>query len=98
MGLNRAAFRLDMSQGKSECSPVSIWIKVLLPILQETSAKFGDLPFCDETTLGVILKESNQGKFYLDSTVRPVQRSTGYELQKEYYTCKQCTHAVKNDL
>ena len=88
MGLNRAAFRLDMSQGKSECSPVSIWIKVLLPILQETSAKFGDLPFCDETTLGVILKESNQGKFYLDSTVHSVQRSTGYELQKEYYTCK----------
>ena len=70
----------------------------MLPILQETPAKFGDLPSRDGTITDVILKESNQGKFYLDSTVRAVQPSTGYELQKEYYTGKQCTHAVKNDL
>jgi DDE superfamily endonuclease/Helix-turn-helix of DDE superfamily endonuclease len=88
MGLN-----FGMSQGK-----VSIWIKVLLPILQETLAKFGDLPARDGTTLDVILKESGQEKFYLDGTVRPVQRSIDYELQKEYYTGKQCTHVVKNDL
>ena len=88
MGLN-----FGMSQGK-----VSIWIKVLLPILQETLAKFGDLPSRDGTKLDVILKESDQEKFYLDGTVRPVQRSIDYELQKEHYTGKQCTHVVKNDL
>lgn len=86
MGLN-----FEMSQGK-----VSIWIKVLLPILQETLAKFGDLSSCDSTTLDVILKESNEEKFYLDVTVRPVQRSSDYDLQKEHYTGKQCTHVVKN--
>ena len=64
MGLN-----FGMSQGK-----VSIWIKVLLPILQETLAKFGDLPSRDATALEVVLKESNQEKFYLDGTVRPVER------------------------
>jgi DDE superfamily endonuclease len=103
MGLNRAAYRFGMSQGKAECRPVSIWIKVLLPILQETLAKFGDLPSRDGTTLDVILTESNQEKFYLDGTVRPVQQSIDYELQKEYqvayhYTGKQCTHVVKKDL
>ena len=77
--------------------PVSIWIKVLLPILQETLAKFGNLPSRDGTTLGAILKQSNQGKFYLDGTVRPVQRSIDCELQKESraacrYTGKRCTH------
>ena len=61
-------------------------------------AKFGDLPAGDGTTLGVILKESGQEKFYLDGTVHPVQRSIDYELQKIHYTGKQCTHVVKNDL
>jgi hypothetical protein len=98
MGLNRVANHFGMSQGKA-----SIWMKILLPILQETLAKFGDLPSRDGTTLEVILKESNQEKFYLDGTIRPVQRSVDYELQKEYraayrYTGKQCTHVVKNDL
>lgn len=93
MGLN-----FGMSQGKAECRPVSIWIKVLLPILQQTLKKFGDLPFRDGTTLDAILKKSNQEKFYLDGTVRPVQRSVDYELQKEHYTGKQCTHVVKNNV
>lgn len=56
MGLN-----FGMSQGK-----VSTWIKVLLPILQENLAKFGDLLSSDGTTLDVILKESNQEKFHLE--------------------------------
>ena len=60
IGLNRAANRFGMGQGK-----VSIWIKVLLPILQETLAKFGDLPSRDGTILDVILKESNQENFTL---------------------------------
>jgi hypothetical protein len=85
--------RFGMSHGK-----VSIWIKVLLPIIQETLAKFGDLPSRDGNTLNVILKESNQGKFYLDGTLLPVQRNIEYELQKEHYTGKQCTHVVKNNL
>jgi hypothetical protein len=88
MGLN-----FGMCQGK-----VSIWIKTLLPILQETLAKFGDLPSRDSAALEVILKESDQEKFYLDGTVRPVQRSSDYDLQKEHYTGKQCTHVVKNNV
>ena len=63
MGLN-----FGMSQGK-----VSIWIKVLLRILQKTLAKFEDLPSHDETALEVVLKESNQEKFYLDDTINSVQ-------------------------
>lgn len=88
MGVN-----FGMSQGK-----VSIWIKTLLPILQETLSKLGDLPSRDSAALEVILKESNQEKFYLDGTVRPVQRSSDYDLQKEHYTGKQCTHVVKNNV
>lgn len=86
--------------------PVSIWIKVLLPILQETLTKFGNLPSGDGTTLEAILKELTQEKFYLDGTLRPVQRSIDHELQKESraacrYTGKRCTHVYsrsKNDL
>ena len=86
--------------------PVSIWIKVLLPILQETLTKFGNLPSGDGTTLEAILKELTHGKFYLDGTVRPVQRSIDHELQKESraacrYTGKRCTHVYsrsQNDL
>jgi len=61
-------------------------------------AKFGDLPFRDGTTLDAILKESNQEKFYLDGTVRPVQRSIDYELQNIHYTGKECTDVVKNNI
>lgn len=61
-------------------------------------AKFGDFPSRKGTSLAVILKESNQEKFYLDGTVRPVQRSIDYELQKLHYTGKECTHVVKNNL
>lgn len=78
MGLN-----FGMSQAK-----VSIWIKVLLPMLKATLAKFGDLPSCDSACLEAILRASNQEKFYLDDIVRPVERSTDYELQKEHYSGK----------
>ena len=88
MGLN-----FGMSQAK-----VSIWIKVLLPMLKATLAKFGDLPSRDSACLEAILKASNQDKFYLDGTVRPVERSIDYELQKEHYSGKQCTHVVKNNV
>jgi DDE superfamily endonuclease/Helix-turn-helix of DDE superfamily endonuclease len=82
-----------MCQGK-----VSQWIKVLLPILKASLAKLGELPARDGTSLEIILKASGQDKFYLDGTVRPVERSSDYELQKEHYTGKQCTHVVKNDI
>jgi hypothetical protein len=72
--------------------------KVLLPILKAALAKLGDLPARDGTSLEVILKASDQNKFYLDGTVRPVERSSDYDLQKENYTGKQCTHVVKNNV
>ena len=86
--------------------PSQCWIKVLLPILQQILTKFGDLPSCDGTTLEAILKELTQEKFYLDGTIRPVQRSIDHELQKESraacrYTGKRCTHVYsrsQNDL
>lgn len=88
MGVN-----FGMSQGK-----VSLWIKTLLPILKASLSKFGDLPARDGASLEVILKESGQKKFYLDGTVRPVERSSDYDLQKDHYTGKPCTHVIKNDV
>ena len=88
MGLN-----FGMSQAK-----VSIWIKVLLPMFKATLAKLGDLPSRNSACLDAILKASKQEKFYLDGTVRPVEGSSDYELQKEYYSGKQCTHVVKNNV
>jgi hypothetical protein len=77
---------------------VSAWVKLLLPILQETLAKFVDLPSRDSTSLEVILKESKEENFYLDGTVRLIQRSLDYQLQQEHYTDKQCTHVIKNNV
>ena len=57
MGLNLAANRYVMSQGKA-----SICIKVLLLILKATLAKFGDVTSRSQTGLNVVLKESNQEK------------------------------------
>ena len=88
MGVN-----FGMSQGK-----VSLWIKVLLPMLKASLAKFSDLPVRDGASLEVILKASGQNKFYLDGTDRPVERSSDYELQKEHYSGKKGTHVVKNDV
>ena len=82
-----------MSQGK-----VSIWIKVLLPMLKVTLSKFGDLPARDGASLAAILKASGQDKFYLDGTERQVERSSDYDLQKDHYSGKKCTHMVKNDV
>ena len=64
------------------------------------------MPSGDGTTLEAILKELTQEKFYLDGTIRPVQRSIDHELQKESraacrYTGKRCTHVYsrsQNDL
>lgn len=82
-----------MSQGK-----VSLWIKALLPILKASLAKIGDLPARDGSSLNVILKESGENKFYLDGTVRRVERSSDYEIQKEHYSGKSGTHVIKNDV
>ena len=82
-----------MSQGK-----VSIWIKVLLPILKASLNKSGDLPAREGASLNTILKASGENKFYLDGTVRPVERSSDYAIQKEHYSGKSCTHVIKNDV
>lgn len=82
-----------MSQGK-----VSQWIKVLLPTLKASLAKLGDLPAREGASLSIVLNESGQDKFYVDGTVRAVQRSSDYGLQKEHYTGKQRTHVVKNNV
>jgi hypothetical protein len=87
------AVTFGMSQGK-----VSIWIKTLLPILKTTLQKMGDLPIRDTQKLVSVIKNSGQEKFYVDGTVRPVERSSDYELQKEHYTGKQCTHVIKNNV
>ena len=96
-----AAF--DMDQGQ-----VSIWLKVLEPLLQNALKKLGVQPARtahDLARMFEIRQDENNSldkpkahTISADATDRPIGRSTDYETQKEYYSGKHHQHGVKNTL
>jgi hypothetical protein len=81
----------DMSQGK-----VSMWIKQLAPILEESLQKMRKLPSRCASLLYQVLCASVQTVLLMDVTERKVGRSTDMHVQKEYYSGKKGYHTIKN--
>lgn len=97
-----ASFDMDQSQ-------VSIWLKVLEPLLQTTLRKMGFQPARTIQQLVKMFGERQKETtrkidkpaariISADATDRPIGRSTDYETQKEYYSGKHRQHSVKNTI
>lgn len=82
-----------MSQGK-----VSIWIKQLAPLLEESLQKMKRLPSGCVSELYQMLCCSIEMVLLMDVTEREVGRSTDMQVQKEYYSGKKGYHTIKNIL
>jgi hypothetical protein len=82
----------NISQGK-----VSEWMALLGGVLHTSLSRCGALAESDVDRLYTSLDELDQ-EFILiqDAAVRPVERSTDSEVQKEYYDGKHKTHTEKN--
>jgi len=72
-----------ITQGK-----VSQLVKVLLPILEKTLARMGLMPSNSPEGLKVELEKYQVKEANMDATEREVNRSTDYEVQKEFYSGK----------
>jgi hypothetical protein len=97
-----AAFDMEQSQ-------VSIWLKVLEPLLQITLKKMGINPARNADELAKMFRsrqDENNTKIdkpkvrtmSADGTDRTIGRSTDYEIQKLYYSGKHHQHGVKNTI
>jgi hypothetical protein len=80
-----------MSQGK-----VSMWIKQLAPLLEESLKKMKKLPSRCASILYQVLSCSVETVLLMDVTERKIGRSTDMHVQKEYYSGKKGTHTIKN--
>jgi hypothetical protein len=80
-----------MSQGK-----VSMWIKQLAPLLEESLQKMRKLPSRCASLLYQVLCASIETVLLMDVTERKVGRSTDMHVQKEYYSGKKGYHTIKN--
>jgi hypothetical protein len=80
-----------ISQGK-----VSIWARVLLPLLHETMGSLGFVPHNNSEKLHKQLESTVETIICHDATVREVERSTDYSTQKEFYDGKHKCHTIKN--
>jgi hypothetical protein len=67
---------------------VSTFIKVLLPILQNTLGQMGLLPASSSEMLKSELEKYQIKEANMDVTERDINRSTDYETQKEFYSGK----------
>jgi len=67
---------------------VSQFIKVLLPILEKTLKRMGLMPSGSSEELSAELEKYRVKEANMDATEREVNRSTDYEVQKEFYSGK----------
>ena len=84
-------FCFGMGQGK-----VSQWLKVLLPLLEQTLAKLQLLPCRESSQLYGSLHLLSGQVLLLDATERVIPRSVDQERQRYEYSGKQGGHTVKN--
>lgn len=73
----------EVTQGK-----VSQLIKVLRPLLEKTLARMGLMPSSSPEELKGELEKYQIREANMDATEREVNRSTDYEVQKEFYSGK----------
>jgi len=84
----------NICQGK-----VSMWTKQLLPLAQEAIGKLGLLPIQDADVFYRLLTSIEADPIlYQDATVRPIERSTDWQVQNEFYDGKHKKHTVKNHI
>ena len=76
-----------ITQGK-----VSQFIKVLRPLLQKTLTRMGLMPTGSPEELKAELEKYRIKEANMDATEREVNRSTDYEVQKEFYSGKKKTY------
>ncbi len=86
-------FAFGLSQGKA-----SQWLKVLLPLLEQSLAKAGQLPARTQEKLGASLQTAKEQVFFLDATERPIPKSTDEGRQRDDYSGKTHQHATKNTI
>ena len=98
------AASFDMDQGQ-----VSLWLKILEPILQKALKKLGFQPARTSEELARMFRSRQDGEekkidkpkartMSADATDRPIGRHTDYETQKQYYSGKHHQHGVKNTI
>lgn len=87
------AFEFGMTQGQA-----CYWIHTLSEVLKQTLASMEQLPERNPTELEANLAESGETKFGIDGTERKIQRPKDNEEQKQYYSGKNKTHTVKNNI
>jgi hypothetical protein len=74
------------------------WIHLLSAILKQALASLKQLPERSPAKLAEQLVESGETKFAIDGTERKIQRPKDDVEQTKYYSGKQHTHTVKNDV
>lgn len=84
------AMTFDMYQ-----TQVSIWKNLLLNILEKTFSTLGVLPSRKNGDLNKLIKEMNLKKIVIDATERPIQRPQDNEKQKDFYSGKKNSIALK---
>jgi hypothetical protein len=77
-------------------SQANQWIHLLLPLVKQALADWGELPARNNEDMHV--DEDKAGLFIHDGTERPINRPQDPQEQHLYYSGKQKQHTVKNDL
>lgn len=83
----------EMSQGK-----VSQWLKVLLPLLEQSLKKAHCMPAHTDLYVRLITLAQAENILLHDAVERPVPRQTDRDNQKDDYSGKQKEHTCKNEL
>lgn len=84
-------FSFGMSQGK-----VSQWLRVLLPLLEQSLHRLQMLPCREPSQLYLSLRLLSGQVLFMDATERAVPRSIDSERQRHEYSGKKGCHTVKN--
>ena len=71
------------------------FIKVLRPILEKSLAKMGLMPLSSPEELKAELEKFRVKEGNMDATEREVNRSTNYDVQREFYSGKKKTYNQK---
>lgn len=77
------AASFNLSQGK-----VSIWIKILQPLLLETLKKLNVVPLREGYKLAELLEAFGEDSYNQDVTERSIQRSSDQDVQESQYSNK----------
>lgn len=87
------ASAFGLSQAK-----VSIWVKILQPLLLESLKKLGVVPLREGYKLAELLEQFGESSYSQDVTERPIQRSLDDSVQKSQFSGKKKAHTIKNNL